>query len=78
MIMEYLYKFEHDKFANDLIEYVERIGWDEFIFQEKTTEKVMLRAMKWRQGTVSAQTVAKFCNVMRKSPLLYYHQKQSS
>lgn len=67
-----MYKFDHQKFADDVIACVERIGWNEFIFKAKTTEKVMLRAMKWRNGTISAQTVAKFCNVMGRSPLVYF------
>jgi len=70
----YTYKFDAIRFSDDLIKCVEEIGWNEFIVQAKTTEKVMLRAMRWRTGTISAQTVAKFCNVMKRSPLLYFQQ----
>lgn len=70
--MTQIYRFNHQKFADDLISAIERIGWDEFRCKAKTTDKVMLRAIKWANGTISAQTVAKYCNVMKKSPLLYF------
>ena len=66
------YKFDSELFANDVIACLERVGFDHFILEAKTTEKVVLRAIKWRNGTISAQTVAKFCNVMRRSPLVYF------
>lgn len=72
--MSIYYKFDHGRFADDIILCVDDIGWDEFIYRANTTEKVLLRAIKWRQGTVSAQTVAKFCNVMGRSPLVYFKQ----
>jgi len=72
------YRFNSHKFANDVIACVERIGWDTFRTNAKTTDKVMARAMMFCQGTISAQTVAKFCNVMNRSPLVYFSPKEEN
>lgn len=75
--MRNIYKFNHTKFANDVIRCIEYYGWDELITRAHTTEKVMLRAIKWRTGTISVQTMAKFCNAMDRSPLVYFDNKVS-
>lgn len=73
--MKIIYRFNSQKFADDIILYVELVGWDNFIHSAGTTEKVLLRAIKWQSGTVSTHTLAKFCNAMNRSPLVYYEHK---
>jgi len=66
------YRFQTIRFINDCIVWIEANGWDVFRERAKTTDKVMCRILGWSQGTISAHTVAKVCNVIGKSPLLYY------
>jgi len=70
--MNTYFKFNSSRFADDMIKYIETVGWDNFRRTAHTTDKVMLRAIKWEGGTISTHTLAKFCTTMKRSPLLYF------
>lgn len=65
-------KFDSMTFRQDVKAAIRKMGWDVFKRKARTTDKVMRRVLGLESGTISTQTMTKFCNAMDKNPTDYF------